>query len=151
MTTPLLTAEDVSIKGSIPKYSPHGYIIMEDGEVYTLTQKWAHGVLLAILFPDLAKECGYKPPDREFNVFHYQRFELDNHDKFPVIRVAFSLVVDFYISKGEGAATKEQIASMVKIFKVTATSMTATIITDAGEMSARKFLDALRKGGPSYD
>lgn len=150
-TVPPLTVDRVSIKGSDPKFSPHGYVVMEDGTIYTLTQRWAHGVLLAMLFPDVAKKCDYDPPDEDFNVFHYQRFELDNHDDFPVIRVAFSMTVDFYISKGTGPATKEQIAAMVKIFKVIGSKMTARIMSDAGEMSAKDFMDALRNGGPSYD
>lgn len=150
-TVPLITLESVSIKGTEPEYTPHGYVILEDGTIYSLTKRWTHGVVLALLYPDVAKKCGYKPPDEDFNVFHYQRFELDNHSTFPVVRVAFSLVVDFYISKGDNAATKEQIEAMIKIFKVTATKMTASIQTDAGEMSARKFLDALRDGGPRYD
>lgn len=150
-TIPPLTIEDVAIKGDEPVYTSNGYVILEDGSVYSLTEKWAHGVILAMLYPEAAKKCGYEPPDKDFNVFHYQRFELDNHNMFPVIRVAFSLVVDFYISKGENPATKKQIEAMVKIFKVTGTKMTASIQTDAGEMSARKFLKALRDGGPCYD
>ncbi|KKM04365.1 hypothetical protein LCGC14_1765010, partial [marine sediment metagenome] len=66
------------------------------------------------------------------------------------IRVAFSLITDFYISKGKVPATKEQVESMVKIFKVTGTKMNASIQTDAGEMSVRAFLKELRSGGPSY-
>ncbi len=148
---PLLTPDRVANKSKDPSYSPYGYTIMEDGTIYSLTKQWTHGVLLAILFPEIAKEAGFEQPNEEYNVFKYQRFELDNHDKLPVVRVAFSLITDFYISKGKGPATKEQVESMVKIFKTTGTRMNASIQTDAGEMTAGMFLKALRDGGPSYD
>ncbi len=147
---PLLTPDCVATQSKDPAYSPFGYVVLEDGTIYSLMKQWTHGVLLAMLFPDVAKKMGYEPPDEDFNVFHYQRFELDNHDKFPVIRVAFSLITDFYISKGKVPATKEQVESIVKIFKVTGTKMNASIQTDAGEMSVRAFLKELRSGGPSY-
>ncbi len=150
-TIPLLTTDRVSIKDTDPKYSPFGHVIMEDGTTYSLTKQWAHGVLLAILFPEIAKEKGYEPPDEEYNVYKYQKFELDNHDTLPVVRVAFSLTTDFYISKGKAPATKAQVESMVKIFKVLGARMDASIQTDAGEMTARAFLKELRSGGPSYD
>ena len=148
---PLLTSDRIANKSKDPSYSPHGYTVMEDGTIYTLTKQWTHGTLLAILFPDMAKKAGYEPPDEDFNVFKYQRFELDNHDNFPVIRVAFGMISDFAISKGRAPATKEQIAAMVKIFKEMGRKMHETVQTDIGEMSAKDFLDQLRKGGPSYD
>ncbi len=68
---PLLTSDRIANKSKDPSYSPHGYTVMEDGTIYTLTKQWTHGTLLAILFPDMAKKAGYEPPDEDFNVFKY--------------------------------------------------------------------------------
>lgn len=112
-----LTMDRISTKELV--YSSHGYVIMEDGTIYTLTKQWYHGVALAILFPDKAKAAGYLPPEEEPDVFHYQRFELDSHNDFPVIRICPSrMITPPSINKGKKPATKEQLEAIRAVFKV---------------------------------
>ena len=146
ITIPLLTLEGVANSGKSVNYSMYGYIVMEDGTIHALAKQWMHGAILAILFPDLAKKQGYEPPDEDCNVYEYQRFELDNHDKFPVIRVAFGILTDFSVSKGEQPATEFQIRAMSRIFKDCGKKMQDTIHTDYGEMTVRKFMTKLSEG-----
>ena len=116
MGTPL-TIDRFASKNII--YSPYGYVIMEDGTVYTLHKQWYHGIALAVLFPEKAKESGLESPEEEPDVFKYQRFELDHHNDFPVIRVCpFRMTTPCSINKGNKPATKAQIESLRAIFKI---------------------------------
>lgn len=136
----ILTLEEVSIIGDEPVYSPFGYIIGEDGKIYSLTQQWCHGVILAILFPDLAKEKGFDIPDENYSVFEYQSFELDNQKQLPAIRVSKGMMTSFTISAGDRLLTQKQITALSKILKVEDISLSDPIETHKGRMSARKFI-----------
>lgn len=130
---------------SEPLYSPHGYIVTEDGTCYSLLKRWYHGVALAILFPEVAKETGYEPPDEEPNVFHYQHFELDQHDKLPVIRVCPSRMLGpCSVNKSRKAATAAQVATLAKLLKMHGLKARDNVSTDEGDRTVQKCLEMMR-------
>ena len=143
---PKIKTEAVSVKSDKAFVSPFGYIVTADGTIYSLIKQYTHGVLLAILFPEKAKEMGYVPPDEDYDVFYYQRFELDTHDDLPVIRVAFGMLHSFAVSYGkECPTTKEQDQAMVKIFREKNIKMRDEIHTDKGDCTAGAFMKELRR------
>lgn len=150
MSAKRLIMDQVAVTGD-PIYSPYGYVIGEDGTTYSLTQQWTHGVILALLYPEAAKEHGIGVPDEEYNVFAYQQFELDRHGSFPVIRVSFGMVTDFAISKGEAAATPKQLQALSRIFRLQEKGLNETVQTDFREMSAREALKVLAKTEKEID
>jgi hypothetical protein len=75
---PELTIEDVAIvcpDGVGPPSHPYGAIVQADGTVYVLIRQMYHGVLSALLYPELAKQFGYELPRRDCGVFKYQRVQ----------------------------------------------------------------------------
>ncbi len=106
--------------GETPKYSHYGYIIEADGKVHALTDQYTHGVICAILNPEIAKKHGYEPPDEDFNVYHYQRFELDHKAELPVIRISFPMFssTNRNISTGAAACPEAQIEALRAVAKV---------------------------------
>lgn len=141
-----LDIERVTRVGPEPFYSPFGYVVAEDATIYSLTQQWTHGVILALLYPDIAEEQRIGIPGDDFDVFAYQRFELDNHERFPVIRVAFGMVSDFAISKGKGPATEKQCQAMAKILRMQDKGLNDKVQTDLREVTVRSALKWLRTG-----
>lgn len=129
--------------GEEPLYTPYGYVISENGTIYSLLHQFTHGVILAMLYPDIAEEQGYEAPEEGYDVFHYQQFELDNHDKFPIVRVSISLRGFLNISKGDDCISQEQRESLVKIFSEQGVKLSQKVETDCGEMTAYKALDHL--------
>jgi len=133
--------ERLCIIGAQPVYTPFGYVITDDGLIYSLTVQHTHGVIMALLYPDQALAQGYAEPDMDdYNVFHYQRFELDNHKDFPVVRIAMGMMYNFNISKGSGPATQLQIGAVSKILRTQDITLNDTVQTDCRETSARDML-----------
>lgn len=103
--------------GRVP-YSPHGYIIDHDAKIYALTERHFHGVVLALLYPDVAQAAGYAPPrriDGSVDVFNYQRFELDEARALQVVRIATSaLTGTTYVSTGDVPPSEAQIQAVVQ-------------------------------------
>ena len=141
----------VAIKSMNSSFSPYGYLISEDGMIYSLTEQYTHGTLLAILFPEIAKDKGYEAPTRDFCVFEYQRFELDNQDLFPIIRISIAYCGGMLnISKGENPITDEQRASLSKVFKEQGVAMNNLVSTEMGIMTASSSLRALCQTKEEY-
>lgn len=150
----LITMEEVAHTTKPPEEppcSPWGYVVTQDGTIYSLNVQWTHGVILAMLFPDLAKEKGYAPPDRDYNVFKYQHFELDNQDEFPVVRICASRIMGTCptsMNKGRAACTPEQLAAVRQCFKALGLRARDKINTDFADMTVPKALEALTKEVP---
>lgn len=107
MTISISQVTEITNVPTVPLYSPHGYVITQDGTTYTLLHRWYHGVVLALLFPELLAEFhvgqdtdeDFKPipgtgkplvmPDQreDINVFDFQKFEMALHGRMPVIRI----------------------------------------------------------------
>lgn len=139
-----LTIEDVAIVGSEAKFTPCGYIISEDGTIYSMTERYVHGTILAILFPEKAKECGYEPPTKEYDVYHYQNFELDHSHEMPIVRVSISALHGcLNISKSDKVITTQQRMALTKVFSVQNVKMNDLVMTENGEKTAKSALDWL--------
>ena len=143
MTELKLTIEDVAIYGSDAKYTPYGYIIAEDGLIYSMTRQYVHGTILALLFPEKALEEGYEPPTRDYNVYHYQNFELDHSHNLPIVRVSISISGLLNISKSDKPITKEQRMALSKVFATQGIKLQQQVNTEGGEMTASKALEWL--------
>ena len=134
----------VAIAGDKPSYTPYGYIIGEDGKVYSLLKQFTHGVVLALLYPEKAKEQGYELTE-DYDVFEMQRFELDNHHTFPVCRVSIRFSGAISVSKGDEPLSAKQIMALTKIFRVQSLSMNDTVETDIATMTCKSALNYMAK------
>lgn len=90
-----ITLNDVALKGDADKvpFSPFGYVIDTDGAVYALTEKWTHGIIAALLYPEVAQQHGFWPVLWDYDqlpVFMYQQFVLEHADQLPLVRLATS-------------------------------------------------------------
>lgn len=131
--------------GEKPSYSL-GDIIEADGTTHALYRDHTHGVILAILFPDLAKEKGYRPPTEDYDVSLYQRFEIDNGSSMPVVRIAHSKLMETCnISKGNFVCTEAQIQAVRACLNERNIKPHDLVHTDAGELTVKKALIWLTK------
>jgi hypothetical protein len=153
MSSRELTLEDVALTSNTPNvaYSPYGYIIGDDGRAYALTERWFHGVVLAVLYPEVAKEAGFAPPVREdgdVDVFLYQRFELDHGHKLPVLRVSHSLQTGTtMVSAGNPACTEPQLAALVGALRALGLRANDTLTGEEDDMTVTQWVDYLRQRG----
>ena len=142
----MLDISRIAIKDKEALYSPYGYLITEDGYIYSLTVPYVHGTLLALLHPELAKEQGYELPDEDYDVYHYQRFELDNHDRFTTIRISISsLTGSLNVNKGTAPATSEQIESLTKVMREYGVKLNDEVMSDFGLMSLNKLMKKMNE------
>ena len=123
-----------------PRWSPFGYIVNTDGTLYSLTEAYTHGVLLALLYPEIAEEQGYEPPDSDFDVMEYQRFELDHTELFPVVRVSKYLSKVAFNFSDKFGVNEEQRVTLSKIIKLEDLSLHSKIMCKHGDISMREFL-----------
>lgn len=150
---PVLDLERVTIKtepGGVPPYSMFGYVIDKEGTIYTLQYRYYHGIVCALLYPDLARthEAGVPiEPRTENSVLAFQRFEHDNQNNMQVIRIAFNVLVDStYFSKGKVKANSKQIASVLSTCKVLGYKGREKIQTEYGEQTVAQIIECLQKG-----
>jgi len=137
----------VCVVGDTPLFSPYGYVITDDGMIYSLIEQWCHGVILAILYPELTKREGYEPPNENYDVFEYQQFELDHYRETTVIRVSISPMSGMLnISKGKPPATDAQAQSLSAVIKEQGLSLSNTMQSDYSEITIAKFMKKLWKG-----
>jgi hypothetical protein len=76
--SPLFSLEDVAQicpPGHRIEVSPYGALVAEDGTLYVVLRAMYHGVVSALLYPELAAQFGYECPHRNCSVFKYQRFQ----------------------------------------------------------------------------
>jgi hypothetical protein len=151
MTSRLLTLEDVALVGSskTPSCTPYGYIIDADGRTLALRQRFYHGVLLAILYPELAAKAGYSAPAEDpanpVNVFHYQRFELDHSREMPVIRLAMSqLTGEVVVSTGR-RPTETQLTALLACLKQMGLRGRDSLTGEEGGVTVTAFIQQLRE------
>lgn len=130
----------------VPPYSLHGYCVAADGTTYTLLRQWWHGALLALLYPDEAKQAGYKMPEdpRDVNVYEFQRFELDNHSHFPVIRICPGRMLSgVSLDRGCDPSTPEQVEAVRLVLKSVGLTANDQIVTDHRDIKVRNLWDFL--------
>lgn len=138
--------------GTDVQESGYGYVIAADGTVYALTRQWAHGILCAILFPDVAKEAGYVLPAKgAADAFEYQRFEIDNQAKLPVIRISMGFMSPFNISKNYKPAPHAQLNGLRAVLKAHGKSLSDEVNTNYGDVTVRKLLRDMERDDTPED
>ena len=127
--------------------TPHlGALIAPDGTVYVLLHQFYHGVVLALLEPELTAAAGWEPPRRHTNVYKYQRlgFRIQSQTSF----LAFSngyLVFNF--TKGERACTEAQVLRALECLVSLDANGEDEVVTDGGVFTANTVEPYLRKKG----
>lgn len=128
-------------------YSAGGYIIDDNGVTYVLLRRMWHGVVLAALYPNVAEAEGYSLPDdiEDINVLHFQEFELDHHELFPVIRICPSrLNGRMSIDRYSRPATKSQIDAVYQVFKATGHQAHDKVTVECGQIKVCDVGDYLK-------
>lgn len=134
--------ERYCIKGFVR--SDYGYVIQPDGTIWSLTWKWAHGVVMALLYPLEAIKYGYGVPDRDADVFHFQKFETRASNHLNCIRVGVNcMMADWYVSKGNAPITEAQRRSLLEIFKEHDVQWNDLIVSNYGDVNQVQLLGFL--------
>lgn len=133
-----------------PLYTPYGYIIDAQARIHALLTQYCHGVVLALLYPEVAASAGFEPPchpREELPVLHYQRFEFDHCDELPVLRVACRYGGGVYVSHGPTAQlTDAQHDALRRVFKALGLRGTDTLTGEEEDtLTVNKFLEHLRQ------
>ena len=135
--------------GEPVKYSPYGFIIDAQACVHTLLYRWRHGVITALLYPQLAEEKGFGVPvgaAREIDVFHYQNFEHEVANDLPIIRIATSAMLGgIYLSKGQLPASDAQIESVRLALAASGLTGSDTLTGEEGDLTVAQVLQELRQ------
>lgn len=178
-----ITIDRVALLTKPPKKpiaSEWGYVITEDGTTYALLYRFYHGVVLALLYPDVFRDYRFKPGDEpqgyhfnedgtvkmeppphedcaiygklerlvmpadreDINVIHFQRFELDVHEQFPIVRVCPTRAVGVGIDVPRyHAVTKAQIEALQLIGQAFSWNRSTEVFADNGDMRWHKFIE----------
>lgn len=112
---------------------PSGYKWPEDGSDPGAPEDWEYGQLDRLVWP---------PTREDINVFHFQRFEILNHARYPVIRVCPSRL------SGEPSmdlpryykVTDAQLEALRLVGQTLGYDRTTLVHTDEGDLSWPKFL-----------
>lgn len=140
----------------IPTYSQFGYIIDEKGDVYTLTSKFLHGFVLALLYPQALEEfrkteMGIELGDRlvtdhlasiqDVDVFAFQAFELQWHGQLPAIRVCGMRVMSGHPSVDlPEKCTVAQTTALRHVFRALNATSNTTVEMDVRDTTVVKCL-----------
>lgn len=140
---------EVAEPGTDPTPSQYGYVIDKDGRIYSMVYRFTHGVILALLYPELAEKHGMSAPVGpvdELDVRAYQGFEHDVSHELPNIRIAHSFLSGgVYISKGKFPATNAQIDSVRRALLACGYSLRDTLTGEEGDQTIGQFLNFLRE------
>jgi hypothetical protein len=123
---------------------PFGHIVQPDGTVWTLTEQYSHGILLAMLYPEKAAEHHYPPPVPGAHWTDYQSFEIGHGDELPTIRHSRGAV-----SMGRGCpVTPAQVGAVRRILASCyrrGDKVTAGVGLWGGEMTAAALVRKLEQ------
>jgi hypothetical protein len=135
--------------GADPTPSPYGFVIDKDGRIYSQLKRYTHGVIIALLYPELAAKHKTPAPAGavdELNLRFYQDFEHEVSHDVPIVRIALSYFDDFIaVSKGKEALTSVQIDSVRRALKSCNRGLRDTLTGEEGDMTVGQFLDDLRQ------
>ena len=138
----LLTLERYATRGLVQ--SEYGYVVQPDGTIWSLNCRWVHGVILALLYPLEAIKYGYGVPDRDADVFHFQKFEMRASYHLNCVRVCVNgLVADWYLSKGNAPITEAQRRSLLEIFKDHDVHWNDLLVSNYGDVNQVQLLGFL--------
>jgi len=130
-------------------YGPYGYLVDQRGIVYVLTHRWFHGVITALLFPNLVEAEGYSapvsPPEAN-NVFTYQEFEHKVSRITGLVRIAQSALINsLFCSKGDEPATAVQLEGVAKCMKALGYNHRDLVTTDGGDLKLADLYEQLKQ------
>ncbi|HEC66587.1 MAG TPA: hypothetical protein ENI23_15030 [bacterium] len=111
--------------------------------------QWYHGVVLAMLFPDLANEEGYEIPENrdEVDVFKFQRFEMDYSDEMQAIRVcSYRMLGPPSIDPGKLPCNSKQLDALRLICKELNLKLGDEIAFNVRDMKIEKMWTYLEQG-----
>jgi hypothetical protein len=152
MEEKLISIERIAVigePGADPTPSPYGFVIDKDGRIYSQLKRYTHGVIIALLYPELAVKHNTPAPAGpvdELNLRFYQDFEHEVSSELPIVRIALSYFDDFIVvSKGKGALTNVQIDSVRRSLKACNRGLRDTLTGEEGDMTVGQFLDGLRE------
>jgi hypothetical protein len=135
--------------GTEPKYSPYGYVVEADGTTHALCYRWMHGVITALLYPELAREHQAPPlegsPD-DLDVYAFQDFEHLVARSLPLVRIAYSLSTgSVALSKGSVLASDAQIEGVRRALNQLGLSGTDTLTGEDDDPTVSEQLERMRK------
>lgn len=146
-----LILSDVALtaKTGNPIYSHNGYIIDADAQIHALTERFFHGVITAILYPEKAKEHNIAAPAHpidEIDVMAYQAFEHEVAKDLPLLRVAVSQMSgSTYVSKGSLPPTAAQIEALGRALKALGLQGNDTLTGEEDDPTVAQYLESLRQ------
>ncbi len=108
------------LKHSVP-YTPFGCCITPDGTVYALTHYATHGVVAAVLYPEVAAEFEVPQPIVDEHVdelpkMAYQHFELECAPLLPLLRVSAGRMGSPHVSWSEDIGLTEEQIEAFRLF-----------------------------------
>lgn len=141
--------------GQEAPYTLYGYVIDKDARIYGLVYQWYHGLICALLYPELAAahECGIPvEPRGENNVFKYQNFEHNCAEQMDVIRIAVSVMtgVTHFSRSFEAKPSEAQLASVLACCRALGYKGRDKINTEGGDRTVAQIIEVLRTGDSMY-
>ncbi len=150
----------------IPTYSQYGYVIHENGDVYTLTSKFLHDFVLACVYPQAFEE--FRKSERglllgedrldvqglksvhDIDVFAFQAFELEWNGLLPAIRVCGLRVMSGHPSVDlPKKCTTPQVTALRHVFRALGATSSTVVEDGAKETTVIKCLaDAMKRSEP---
>lgn len=135
----------VTPAGANAPCSPHGCVISRDGTVYTLLGRGLHGVVMAMLHPEIANKHGYRQPEMNPVTMHYTGFQMEAGGEVPLVRITFGFMTAVGVSKSHAPATLEQIEATRKVLLGAGLKPGTKISCSIRDLSVSQALDWLRE------
>lgn len=141
----------VSAPGETPMYSPYGCVITPDGTTYALRVYGTHGAVAALLYPDLAEECGVPLPTGDVDgipKLAYQGFLSIAGREMPIVQLTAAMMGE-PCARWDHKPTMQQIEAFRAFCRANDMDLNTKLRTehglsdDDGLISLRKLLVAM--------
>lgn len=134
----------------MPNWSLGGWIIQPDGTTYNLLRQFWHGAVMALLYPEFAREKGFELPKlvEDLHPQVFQTLELDHGRELPVIRVCATRMITtpLSVSWGDRPATEAQIDALRLLFLSLKKKANDIVSTNNRDMKIKDLFQVIRKG-----
>lgn len=173
MSLSLETITSVTKPSEMPGYSPYGYVIQPDGTTYMLLFQYFHGVVLALLYPELLVKFNEDPARKEENqwfepvvipddphevrVLRTQEFELEMKEHMPAIRVCGMRMLSesgVSVDLPKSGVTPDQVTALRNVLDAMGIDRKGTVQLQRYEVQVPKLWDAIEAfndSGSTYD
>lgn len=151
-STENLTLDDVAFLSNTK--TQNGSLIDVNGNVYSLLTYGTHGVLNALLHPEIAKQYNLALPTGDLSLlskYPYQEFDITMGYKIPNIRISCGLGLTISHGRGVNWPNDVQIEAL-RQFLVKNKLLNHEVVLTYNVCSARKLLKILKNGelDPDY-